>query len=80
VKLFATTAHDAAWFGKSFFELDGKPFFIIQADIPDIVNQAFEHPILDRRETVAISLQQLDEFNRVCVSTLLDYVPLDLHG
>ena len=62
-KNFATTAEDAAWWGRQFYNLDGNPFFLVQADVrASGLRGAFTGP-LDFRPAITIPYENLARFN-----------------
>jgi len=58
-KLFATSAEDAARFGKNNFTFDGIPNTIVQAEVPSSVMNTATHFEADAMNAVSIPAQQL---------------------
>jgi hypothetical protein len=75
-KLFATSAHDAADFGRALYRLDGQPFTIVEAHIPGTLAAQLERIQLDWWPAVVVSAQQLAALNAAAKVEVLPTVPL----
>lgn len=63
-KQFATTAEDAARFGRDNFRLDHTPFHVIEVHVPRFVTDQFERLLLDAKLSVNVSRELLQLLNR----------------
>lgn len=62
-KLFATSAADAANFGRGLYRYDRVPFTIVEAQIPRSLADHLYHTLMDRMPSVAVDREELAEFN-----------------
>lgn len=62
-KSFATSAEDAARFGRDLFKLDQQPFFVVQANMERSVLNYADQMILDSKQAVVIPFERLQSFN-----------------
>ena len=76
-KLFATSAEDAARFGRINFKLSHgtQPFFIVEADVPTSLATSYYHDTMDRMPAVAVYQEELPQLNSESLIQILDYVP-----
>ncbi|HEX5503230.1 MAG TPA: hypothetical protein VFW96_11445 [Thermomicrobiales bacterium] len=82
-KLFATSAEDAARFGRINVALGGRSFTIVEASIPVSLVDRYYRSAMDRMAVVLIEVAQLAEFNaaaRIRVLPSVPNVPLPIRG
>jgi hypothetical protein len=76
-KLFATSAEDAARYGRINHGLDNEPFHIVEASVPRSYADGLYGDIADRMAYRSVDPgPQLDELNRVARVQEWDHVPL----
>lgn len=76
-KLFALSAEEAAAVGRALFELDRRPFTLVEARVPVIFAERLEHLIVDGRLTVAVAPDQLTDLNRLATVRTLTAIPCE---
>ena len=75
-KLFATSAEDAARFGRINYSLDQEPFHIVEARVPSSFANSLFSGTADRMPFLAVNPEQLPELNALGQINIWDYVPL----
>jgi hypothetical protein len=74
-KLFATSAEDAARYGRINYGLDQQPFHIVEARVPTSFVDQLYTGTADRMTFLGVNPEQLAELNRVASTSIWDYVP-----
>lgn len=75
-KLFATSSDDAARFGRINYGLDGQPFHIVEARVPNDFADRLYAGTADRMPFRSVDADQLPELNSVGDITRWNHVPL----
>jgi hypothetical protein len=64
-KQFAVSLHGAAEFGRGNFELDGKPFCVVEVKVEEADVESFERLRLDGKPAMNVSREGLGVFNAI---------------
>jgi hypothetical protein len=75
-KLFATSAEDAARFGRANFRFDRKPFTIVEARVPHAMANRLYAGVADEMAIRAVYPSLLPEFNQAARVRELNSIPL----
>lgn len=75
-KLFATSAEDAARFGRANYRLDGKPFTILEARVPGSVERALYRGTADQMAIRGVNPAMLARFNQLARVRALNSIPI----
>ena len=75
-KLFATSADDAAAFGRDIFRLDRQPFTILETRIPNSLGGRLDNLILDGRSAVGVNPDLLPALNAAGRTSPLPFSPI----
>ena len=76
-KQFATTAEDAARFGRDHFLLDGETFYLLEIEVPKSVADQFEHLQLDFKPAVNVPEELFPLLNRNATIREVPRIPLE---
>ena len=75
-KLFATSADDAAAFGRDLYRLDRVPFHIVETRVPNSIFNQFDRLSLDLRSAIDVSRSQLPGLNGSMTWSEISVIPL----
>jgi len=74
-KLFATSAEDAARYGRINYGLDNRAFHIVEARVSRSFSDSLQSGIADRMRYVSVDRDRLNELNRLARIKIWNYVP-----
>jgi len=74
-KLFATSADDAARFGRANYGLDGKPFTLLEARVPNPIANMLYRGSADSMAIRGLDPSNLGAFNRAARVRQLNSIP-----